>query len=73
MTDVAREVVKEAINSLSSADVVKVVRCKDCIYFIEEHKNGQGFCCCSDKDINYNAEFYPYADDYCSYGERKEE
>lgn len=53
-------------------DIVKVVRCKNCIYFIGEHKNGQGVCCCGNKDTNYNAEFYPYADDFCNYGERKE-
>lgn len=57
----------------NKADFVEVVRCKDCKYFIGEHKNGQGICCCGIKDTNYNAEFYPYADDFCNYGERREE
>lgn len=69
-SNTVKEAVKEAINKLPSADVVEVVRCKNCIYFTEEHRNGQGICCCDNKDTNYNAEFKPYADDYCSYGER---
>lgn len=65
-----------AISILEKADVedvVKVVCCKNCIYFIDEHrKNHQGVCMCGEKDTSYGAEFYPYADDFCSYGERKD-
>lgn len=28
---------------------------------------------CGEKDTSYAAEFYSYADDFCSYGERKDE
>lgn len=55
-----------------AADAVPVVRCKDCKYF--EPKNSletQGVCMCGEKEMNYGGEFYPFADDYCSYGERR--
>lgn len=41
------------------ADVVEVVRCKDCRYWVSER-------CIRMKQTETNA------DDYCSYGERKE-
>ena len=54
-------------------DVVKVVRCKDCKYFVDKQsENHQGICMCGEKDTSYAADFYPYADDFCSYGERKD-
>ena len=56
------------------ADVTEVVRCKDCRYFLDkQRKNHQGICMCGEKDTSYSSDFYPYADDFCSYGERKDE
>lgn len=46
----------------SRADVVKVVRCKDCIHY-DEHNRWQ--CDRFGQSVN--------ADDYCSYGERKDD
>lgn len=66
--------VKALIDNQPSEDAVKVVRCKDCKYFLDkQRKNHQGVCMCEVKDTTYAAEFYSYANDFCSYGERKEE
>ena len=43
-----------------TADVVEVVRCKDC-----KHQNPFGFKCLRDN-------LWHSSDDFCSYGERKE-
>ena len=52
-----------SVYRLPAADVVEVVRCKDCKYW---HSDA---LCCS-REIHYivNAE----VNDYCSYGERKD-
>lgn len=66
------EDVEKIVDFVSAVDVVPVVRCKDCKYF--EPKNSletQGVCMCGEKEMNYGGEFYPFADDYCSYGERR--
>lgn len=64
--------VADEIFDAPTIDAVSVVRCKDCIYF--EAKNSlktQGICMCGEKEMNYGGEFYPFADDFCSYGKRK--
>lgn len=54
-----------ALKKLSSADIVAVVRCKDCKYW-EETLNGKGYC----KDISGFGRWWK-GNDYCSYGEQK--
>lgn len=49
------------IEDLPSADVVEVVRCKDCKH-IETTEYG-GYCCLKKIGVAYN--------DFCSYGERR--
>ncbi len=54
-------------------DAVPVVRCKDCKYG-ESSVNalGESSCCCNNPDIG----FYGWLldeDDFCSYGERKDD
>lgn len=62
------------VNNAPTADVVEVVRCKDCKYWDTRDSKGiQGICLCGEKDFYYGSEFYPFADDYCSYGERRSE
>lgn len=51
-------------NQTPAADVVEVVRCKDCIYRIAEY-------CTRDIKGRTNM-FYMTADDFCSYGVRKD-
>lgn len=55
--------VARAIKEVPTADVVEVVRCKDCIY------NSNGSCTHSEiyDDLNYNPDYY------CADGERREE
>ena len=52
----------KVIRSIPTADVVEVVRCKDCA-----HK-GAAFCMAGDFPLTKENE-----NDYCSYGERREE
>ena len=69
-----KKLLVELLDRCPTVDAVPVVRCKECIYF--EAKNNletQGVCMCGEKEMNYGGEFYPFADDFCSYGERKEE
>lgn len=56
-----------------AADVVEVVRCKDCKYaYINSFSAASGVVLC--KKLSNEAETaIRQQDDYCSYGERKEE
>lgn len=54
---------EEVLNYIPAADVVAVVRCKDCKWW---HKGG----CAFRKDCTADL---PSADDFCSHGERKEQ
>lgn len=61
------EEIEEAINAAPTADVAPVVRCKNCKYLANATVNDNGFLICDISDM----EITP--DDYCSYGERKDE
>ncbi len=65
------EICTQEINSIPAADVAPVVRCKDCVHW-------------DDDPDTYGADYGPKgkcmksfetmcADDFCSYGERKED
>lgn len=61
----ALSVVEGAIAEQSTADVVEVVRCKDCIYHYFLDSDYGGYLCeISRLEI--------HLDDYCCFGERKE-
>ena len=65
--------IMKLIDKEPCADVVEVVRCKDCKYWQDKNsKRTQGICLCGEKDMNYGGEFYPFANDFCSYGTPKE-
>lgn len=56
----------------SRADVVEVVRCKDCKYlkpFTSQYGSGQ-FCECP---CSFGGQGIKKPDDYCSYGERRDD
>lgn len=56
-----------------SADVVEVVRCKDCKYYTESKYFAPEKMCYRYKDNEGNKIGYIKSDnDFCSYGERKE-
>ena len=51
-----------------TADVVEVVRCKDCQWFSVHNKDG-----CYRPGLDHHAQMTPvYENDYCSYGTPKE-
>jgi hypothetical protein len=58
------------IDCFSTADVVPVVRCRDCKYYKFKTRsiawNTTTKCCCRTVNVKVNE------DDYCSYGERRE-
>ena len=62
------KLVREIIDEQPTADVVEVVRCKDCKFRkIEFGWNGKKYKMCANTD-------YPTDDDaYCSYAERRED
>ena len=62
-----------AIKNAPAADVVEVVRCKDC-RFCKKHPTSDKTKMCTNEQ-QWVTECYPlvYDNDYCSYGERKEE
>jgi hypothetical protein len=55
------------INQADTVDAVPVVRCRDCEYFVNAAVNANGFLICGVSDMDITPE------DFCSYGERKEE
>ena len=57
------------ISDLPTADVVEVVRCKDCAYYNAK------LMTCYNNDFPFNCESRPITreDDFCSYGERRTE
>lgn len=61
-----QEVVLDLLDKRSTADVVEVVRCKDCSYC--RYVDGAGIYRC-DRRGYYSEEVNP--NDYCSYGERR--
>lgn len=62
-------VFEEAIEEALTADVVEVVRCKDCKHFAEEMIGDDLEYICESVSGMIN----PVPDFYCSYGERREE
>ena len=58
-------IVANAIEHAPACDVVKVVRCKDCVYsyFVSQYSKHE----CSRLGILL------FSDDFCSFGERKED
>ena len=59
------QAVYNAIESSSAADVVEVVRCKDCEHGLYMDSCSMYLCRCTGGKLRY-------ADNYCNYGERKE-
>lgn len=62
----------ERIKALPAADVVPVVRCKDCKHFNHERMECENEAVSTDHEggAQYSLNFW--LDDFCSYGERKD-
>ena len=56
---------RDDIDKMPTVDAVEVCRCKDCVYWTEH--DGEMFCSCWANLMTDTA-----ADDFCSYGERRE-
>ena len=61
----------EAILKAPAADVVPVVRCKDCKWFVDNN-GGEWYGCKMFQVVRITPEDAPKPDDFCSYGERKD-
>lgn len=61
----------EAILKAPAADVVPVVRCKDCKWFADNN-GGQWYGCQMFQVVWNTPEDAPKPDDFCSYGERRD-
>lgn len=56
----------EKVNRMPTADVVEVVRCKDCKYATYDKSIDRYDC----RNWGSDGDEYTEADDFCSYGER---
>ena len=67
-SQIALESFERMVKWQPTADVVEVVRCRDCKHFTEEMIGDdlEGFCKCVSGMLN------PAPDFYCSYGERRD-
>lgn len=64
--------IKIPIDYMPTADAVDVVRCKDCVHYQPSLFGEKKMCFRKDVDgVQICYDFSP--DDYCSYGERREE
>lgn len=59
------------VSDAPAADVLPVVRCKDCKWFVDNN-DGDWFGCWLFQTIRIIPEDAPKPDDFCSYGERME-
>ena len=57
----------EYLDEFPAADVVPVVRCKDCEWFMREHG-----CPIEASGYHRGGRSLPVENDFCSYGERKD-
>lgn len=75
----SQEEYEKAAEYLIENDVVEVVRCKDCKYYTEHYEGTYGeYGRCDHPQQEYEVECYDMwvatdPDDFCSYGERREE
>lgn len=59
---------ESVVRSMPKADVVEVVRCKDCVYW-----DGRGWDGRCEAPMNGLVREYTDYDSYCSYGEREDQ
>ena len=66
-TDPTDEEIEYALDNIPTADVVEVVRCRDCRMFVDDKSALTTYCTRECKNLTVKI------DDYCSYGERRSE
>lgn len=60
------------IAAVPAADVVEVVRCKDCVFWNADKKGFSDECVCRRFSVLNVCDKYTLPTDFCSYGERRE-
>ena len=64
-------IARQEIEEIPTADVVEVVRCKDCVYYIPNEKLADGYDNAIGADgLCDNTDLYTWEDDYCSDGRK---
>lgn len=67
------ECVMEYIENIPPADVVEVVRCKDCQHYFKPHSRCNRHSEDPDQSISgFGFSFWVNEDDFCSYGEKRD-
>ncbi len=66
------EIALPIVNTAPTVDAVPVVRCKDCKWFADNN-GGEWYGCKMFHVVRITPEDAPKPDDFCSYGERREE
>ena len=66
------EIALPIVNAAPTVDAVPVVRCKDCKWFADNN-GGEWYGCKMFHVVQITPEDAPKPDDFCSYGERREE
>ena len=66
------ERVNDVLNYAPTVDAVSVVRCKDCKWFADNN-GGEWYGCKMFQVVRITPEDAPKPDDFCSYGEQREE
>ena len=62
----------QSISDMHAADVAEVVRCKTCKW-VADNNSGEWYGCQMFQVVQITPEDAPKPDDFCSYGERKED
>ena len=66
------EIALPIVNAAPTVDAVPVVRCKDCKWFADNN-GGEWYGCKMFHVVRITPEDAPKPEDFCSYGERREE
>ena len=66
------EIALPIVNAAPTVDAVPVVLCKDCKWFADNN-GGEWYGCKMFHVVRITPEDAPKPDDFCSYGERREE
>jgi len=61
----------DRLRDIPAADVVEVVRCRECKWWVREGNDSYGYAMFCDHDCSLGGQGIKKPEDYCSYGERK--
>ena len=64
---------EDVMEEFPTLDAVPVVRCRDCKWWVKEGNDSFGYAMFCDHDCSLGGQGIKKPDDYCSYGERKEQ